>query len=127
MIQSRDTDSVDISPRKAARGPRLVPALVLCGPLVLSASVQASRAYLPQAQDPASTAYRPRVLKVAGEGSFLVQRMVWSSWSPRIARGRGVGAQDDCEPDYATGTFHRARARTRLLRAVWGLGEFPCE
>ncbi len=60
--------------------------------------------------------YRPRTLGVAGEGSFLVERMHWSFWGHRVARGRGLGAQDDCEPDCASGTFHRAPARVRLWR-----------
>lgn len=72
--------------------------------------------YLPQAQEPESLAFRPHTLEVAGEGSFIVQRMRWSTWASRLARGRGIGAQDDCEPDCATGTFHRAPARIRLWR-----------
>jgi hypothetical protein len=72
--------------------------------------------YFAQSQDPAEPAYRPGDLQVAGEGSFIVQKMHWSIWNERVVRGRGIGAQDDCEPDCATGTYHRAPARIRLWR-----------
>jgi hypothetical protein len=77
---------------------------------------QASTTYFAQGQDPASPAYKPKTLAIAGEGSFVVEKMHWSFWGHRSARGRGIGAQDDCEPDCATGTFHRAQARVRLWR-----------
>lgn len=80
------------------------------------AEAQASTTYFGQAQDPADRAYKPKTLLVAGEGSFVVEKTHWSVWTNRVARGRGVGAQDDCEPDCATGTFHRAPARVRLWR-----------
>jgi hypothetical protein len=80
------------------------------------AVAQASATYFGQGQDPTSRAYRPKTLQVAGEGSFVVQKMHWSFWGGRSARGRGIGAQDDCEPDCATGTFHRAPAKVRLWR-----------
>lgn len=90
-------------------------ALVLFAPgSVLAAS--AGRTYFPQGQSPSDPVYRPRLLGVAGEGSFVVEKMRWSSWGRRSARGRGIGAQDDCLPDCATGTFHRAPARVRLWR-----------
>lgn len=84
----------------------------LCG----AAMAQASTTFFAQSQDPSDPAYRPRALQVAGEGSFVMQNVDWSVWSSRVARGRGVGAQDDCEPDCASGTFHRAPARIRLWR-----------
>ena len=40
----------------------------------------------------------------------------FSSWGSHGARGRGIGAQDDCLPDCATGTIHRAPVRVRLWR-----------
>jgi hypothetical protein len=89
--------------------------------LALSASGTAlatspGRTYFPQGQSPSDPVYRPRLLAVAGEGSFVVERMRWSSWRRGSARGRGIGAQDDCSPDCATGTFHRAPVRVRLAR-----------
>jgi hypothetical protein len=98
--------------------PRTAGVLVLVSFVLLVpvAVAQASATYFGQAQDPASRAYRPKTLQVAGEGSFAVQKMHWSFWGSRSARGRGIGAQDDCEPDCATGTFHRAPARVRLWR-----------
>jgi hypothetical protein len=91
-------------------------ALMAFAVFVTPAVAQASTTYFGQGQDPADRAYRPKVLQVAGEGSFYVGRMHWSAWTDRVARGRGIGAQDDCEPDCATGTFHRAPAKVRLWR-----------
>jgi hypothetical protein len=84
---------------------------------------RAARVYFPQAQDPESPAYRPRTLDVAGEGSFIVERMRWRNWGSRSAHGRGIGAQDDCRPDCADGTFHRAPAKVRLWRPRQRCGE----
>jgi hypothetical protein len=80
------------------------------------AVAQASTTYFGQSQDPADIAYRPDVLQVAGEGSFYVGKMHWSAWTNRVARGHGIGAQDDCDPGCADGTFHRAPARVKLWR-----------
>jgi hypothetical protein len=84
--------------------------------LVPVALAQASTTYFGQGQDPADIAYRPKILLVAGEGSFFVEKMQWSTWTERAARGHGIGAQDDCDPGCADGTFHRAPARIRLWR-----------
>jgi hypothetical protein len=85
--------------------------------LVVSvAAAQASTTYFGQGQDPADRAYRPDRLLVAGEGSFYVGKMHWSTWTDRVARGRGIGAQDDCDPGCSDGTFHRAPARVKLWR-----------
>jgi hypothetical protein len=84
--------------------------------LASAAEARASTVYFGQSQDPADRAYKPKALQVAGEGSFVVEQMRWSFWGSRVARGRGIGAQDDCEPDCATGTFHRAAARVKLWR-----------
>jgi len=101
--------------RKVAAGQIALVALAL---LVPGSAIAASagRTYFPQGQSPSDPAYRPRLLAVAGEGSFVVERMRWSSWGRRAARGQGIGAQDDCQPDCATGTFHRASALVRLWR-----------
>ena len=80
------------------------------------AMAQASTTYFGQSQDPADRAYKPDVLQVAGEGSFYVGKMHWNIWTNRVARGRGIGAQDDCDPACADGTFHRAPARIKLWR-----------
>jgi hypothetical protein len=91
-------------------------AVILVALLSAAAVAQASTTYFGQGQEPASRAYKPRTLAIAGEGSFVVEKMHWSFWGRRSARGGGIGAQDDCEPDCATGTFHRAPARVRLWR-----------
>jgi hypothetical protein len=94
----------------------LLAALTVVVVFTAAAVAHASATYFGQSQDPSSRAYRPKVLQVAGEGSFSVEKMRWSVWTNRVARGRGIGAQDDCAPDCATGTFHRAPARVRLWR-----------
>lgn len=113
-----------------ARGSRFIlggfVAMAVLMILASAAMARASTTYFGQGQDPADRAYKPKVLQVAGEGSFYVGKVHWSFWGSRVARGRGIGAQDDCEPDCATGTFHRAPSRIRLWRprrkcghAVW--------
>lgn len=84
--------------------------------LARTLSAGSSRTYFPQGQSPSDPVFRPRVLAVAGEGSFVVQKMHWRSWGARTAHGRGIGAQDDCVPSCAEGTFHRAPAKVRLWR-----------
>lgn len=80
------------------------------------ARIGAKVTYYPQGQDPHSRAYRPHFLAVAGEGSFNIRQVKWASWGHSSAHGQGIGAQDDCEPDCATGTFHRAPVRIVLRR-----------
>jgi hypothetical protein len=79
-------------------------------------AAQAARTFFAQSQDLHSLAYKPRVLEVAGEGSFIVTDMRWRAWGHSSARGSGIGAKDDCEPDCATGGFHKAPARVTLRR-----------
>lgn len=97
---------------------RIVAVLAATGLVLLGsvAGAEASTTYFGQGQDPADIAYRPDRLLVAGEGSFYVGKMHWSAWNSRVARGRGIGAQDDCDPGCAEGAFHRAPARVRLWR-----------
>ena len=64
--------------------------------------------FFAQAQSPESPAYRPRQLDVAGDGSFYVRSVTWTSWGPHTATGRGVAGRDNCSPDCARGTFHYA-------------------
>jgi hypothetical protein len=102
---------------RAARSRAVILGAVAAVLVLASCAVaQASTTYFGQGQDPASRAYKPKMLGIAGEGSFVIEKMHWSFWGHRSARGRGTGAQDDCEPDCATGTFHRAPARVRLWR-----------
>ncbi len=94
--------------------------MVFCGCAVLmlvgTALAGSPRTYFPQDQNPSDPVYKPRVLGVAGEGSFAVQGMHWRSWGSKTAHGRGIGAQDDCVPGCSDGTFHRAPAKVRLWR-----------
>lgn len=96
-----------------------VPAILIA--LAMALSPQVGKAvgdptYFAQSQNPSVPVIRPRVLQVAGEGSFAVQKMRWAVWNRRVARGRGIGAQDDCIPGCSDGTFHRAPAQVRLWR-----------
>lgn len=90
----------------------LLLAIVFCD----ATAAAGPRTYFPQGQDPHSPVYRPHVLQVAGEGSFVVEKAHWRHWGSRTARGRGIGAQDDCVPDCADGSFHRAPAKILLWR-----------
>jgi hypothetical protein len=94
----------------------VIAALAVVALLASVAVAQAATTYFAQGQDPADTAFRPHRLLVAGEGSFYVGKMHWSIWTNRVARGRGIGAQDDCDPSCGDGTFHRAPAKVRLWR-----------
>jgi hypothetical protein len=100
------------------KGSRAAVAVVLALSVLLTSVTiaQASTTYFGQGQDSADIAYRPDRLLVAGEGSFYVGKMKWSTWTNRVARGHGIGAQDDCDPGCSDGTFHRAPARIRLWR-----------
>ncbi|HWY90619.1 MAG TPA: hypothetical protein VNY31_08100 [Solirubrobacteraceae bacterium] len=82
--------------------------------------------FFAQGQSPESPAYRPRELGVAGEGSFYVRNVTWTSWGPKSATGHGTAGSDDCSPDCAHGTFHYAPVSITLStpRKKCGIPEY---
>jgi hypothetical protein len=62
---------------------------------------------------------RPRSIMLAcGDGNFYLTRVAWARWGMRHALGIGVGHQNDCVPDCASGHFHTYRVAVRLDRAM---------
>lgn len=115
----------------------------------LSFGREGGRVFFPQGQSTSNLAFRPHMLGVAGEGSFVVKRAKWRSWNRRTARGKGIGIHG-----YAYETPFRGPVRILLYRprticgkhvfskAIftflkgkpdgiprhwhWDLGQFPC-
>jgi hypothetical protein len=66
-----------------------------------------------------SGAVRPGSIMLAcGDGNFYLTRIAWTRWGMRQALGIGVGHQNDCVPDCASGHFHTYRVAVKLDRAM---------
>jgi hypothetical protein len=50
------------------------------------------------------------------DGGIGVQRLHWTSWTPKLASGYGTFWQNDCVPDCANGHFHYYPS----LEVLWG-------
>lgn len=61
--------------------------------------------------------YRPRTIMVAcGDGNFYFTNLRWHGWNTRVARGRGLANENDCNPFCAAGHFHAYPISVRLSR-----------
>jgi hypothetical protein len=58
------------------------------------------------------------VVFACGDGNFYVTGLLWTHWGAADAEGRGVGHQNDCTPDCASGHFHTYKLSVRLSRPV---------
>lgn len=92
----------------------------------VGAAPASARTYFANGQSPSFPVYRPRVLGVAGEGSFYVKRMRWSAWGSRSARGRGTGIQGVADQAKFAGpvTVRLSRPRRRCGRRFFTRGLF---
>ena len=62
---------------------------------------------------------RPRSIVVAcGDGNFFLTGLRWSSWTTRRARAAGIGHQNLCTPNCASGQFRRYPIAAQLFRPV---------
>lgn len=64
-------------------------------------------------------ATRPhRIVLTCADANLLVEKIHWSSWGGRVARGRGTVVYNDCNPFCAGGHFHRVPgARLHMTHA----------
>jgi len=51
-----------------------------------------------------------------GDGGIGVQRLRWTSWTPKLASGYGTFWENDCKPSCAQGHFHYYPS----LEVLWG-------
>jgi hypothetical protein len=50
--------------------------------------------------------YQPATVELAGDGTYELSGMTWSTWSSTEAIGTGTALIDDCNPDCAGGRFY---------------------
>ena len=61
--------------------------------------------------------FRPQyILFACGDGAFYARRLEWDTWHRWRAVGHGVFHQNDCDPNCADGTFHKAGGRIVLKK-----------
>ena len=65
-----------------------------------------------------SPRYRPRSVVLAGDGSYELTNMTWSTWSATTARGTGTALIDDCKPSCASGRFYHVPVVGTFTRPV---------
>lgn len=65
-----------------------------------------------------SPRYRPRSVVLAGDGSYELTKMTWSTWSATAARGTGTALIDDCNPSCASGRFYHVPVVATFTRPV---------
>jgi hypothetical protein len=62
--------------------------------------------------------YKPRFIELSCTvGDAKVDRVKWSKWGRRRARGRGTAYINNCKPSCVDGHFHKYRVKVRLRRA----------
>jgi hypothetical protein len=61
---------------------------------------------------------RPRQVNFCGDGSFVLTRMKWPTWTAAGAVGNGTANINDCTPDCAEGHFHAFAVSVRIARPV---------
>jgi hypothetical protein len=64
--------------------------------------------YIAEDQYPygSSPLYRPTTVELAGDGTYELSDMTWSTWSSTAAIGTGTALIDDCTPSCAGGRFY---------------------
>ena len=55
---------------------------------------------------------------LAGDGSYELTKMTWSTWSATAARGTGTALIDDCNPSCASGRFYYVPVVATFTRPV---------
>lgn len=61
---------------------------------------------------------RPTQVNFCGDGSFVLTRMKWSTWTAGGAVGNGTANINGCTPDCAEGHFHAFAVSVRISRPV---------
>ena len=99
-------------------------AVMLSQSAIASASAGSTRTSV--THDCFHVSVRPHaILFACGDGGYYARRLHWADWHVRSARGAGVFYLNDCTPNCAEGTFHRARgtivlSRPRYCRGIDG-------
>jgi hypothetical protein len=63
---------------------------------------------------------RPAQIVYTGDGSGLLRRLHWTTWTATEAKGSGVVSIDDCTPDCARGRFTAHAVKLVAFRPVRG-------
>jgi hypothetical protein len=63
---------------------------------------------------------RPTRIVYTGDGSGILDRLRWATWSPSRAVGSGTVELNDCNPSCAGGTFTAHAVRVIAFRPVRG-------
>lgn len=63
-----------------------------------------------------SFAYKPKSFRMSGDSTLFAQKLHWSRWGGKTARGTGVAAFNLCRPDCAAGHFVHYPARIVLSK-----------
>jgi hypothetical protein len=98
---------------------RLLLAGVVTAALLLVPSTAAARTYVTGVGADFKLGIKPAAFTAGsgvGGGVLGLDRMRWSSWRARTARGRGRLAYNTCEPTCADGNYEHKRVRVRLFR-----------
>lgn len=92
-------------------------------PAVASAQDDQIRVFFPG--DCVTNAYKPKKITLAcADAGAVLNKVKYISYGEQVARGTGVARVNDCEPDCASGTFHKYDVRFRLYR-VKQCGDVP--
>jgi hypothetical protein len=62
--------------------------------------------------------YKPGSVALAGDGSYELTNMVWSTWSSTVAKGTGAATIDDCNPSCAGGRLYRIPVKVTFSKPV---------
>lgn len=97
----------------------LAAALLPLLPLVTAPTDAATRPRTTVIADCVHHSVRPRrVIIACGDGALSVVVRHYRYWRADEARGRGAVWANDCDPNCASGTFHRTRVSVRFFRPV---------
>src|SRR3954447_11711314 len=81
-----------------------------------SGAFHGSKVYVAGHADSSSPRYKPKRVWLSGDSTLYVNRIHWRAYNGYVAKARGVGHINDCNPDCADGHFHRHRLALRLKR-----------
>jgi hypothetical protein len=75
-----------------------------------------ARAVFPQKGQAADSAVRPKVLRVAADGSVDIRGLTWTAWGTTTASGTGTARVNDCTPNCANGHMSNEPVKVTLTK-----------